>query len=128
MPPEIIPYCARLNVLIPRIEDFVGTRNIKLFDLLVVALLERGELTAIEALADRLVAAGAEAATGDMVYSLKKAWHGMQPVFREPDGRLGLNLSSPELERFLLRLGLRTPQINSAPLPPNQNLCPTMCP
>ncbi len=118
MPPEIIPYCARLNVLAPRIEDFVGTRNIKLFDLLVVALLERGEPTAIEALADRLVAAGAEAATGDMVYSLKKAWHGMQPVFREPDGRLSLNLPSPELERLLFRLGLRTSRIKPTPLPP----------
>ena len=35
MPPDIIPYCVRLNVQTPRIEDFASTRNIKLFDLLV---------------------------------------------------------------------------------------------
>ena len=47
-------YCARLNLPVPRVEDFVGLRQIKLFDLLVVALLERGQPTSLEAIATRL--------------------------------------------------------------------------
>ena len=48
----------------------------------------------------------------------------MQPVFREPDGRLGLNLSSPELERLLFRWGLRAPRIKPSPLPPEPQPMP----
>ena len=106
MPPESKSYCARLNLQVPRIEDFVSKRQIKLFDLLVVALLEHGAPLSIEAIATRLVAAGAEASTNDMVYSLKKAWHGMEPVYRDSEGRMGLNLSSSELDRRVSRLGL----------------------
>ena len=100
-------YCQRLNLPVPQIEDFVSRREIKLFDLIVVALLEHGAPLSIESLAVRLAAAGAEAPTGDMAYSLKKAWHGMEPVYRDAERRLGLNLSSPELKRRLSRLGLR---------------------
>lgn len=100
-------YCLRLNLPVPRIKDFVGRREIKLFDLIVVALLEHGAPMPIESLAVHLVAAGAEAPTGDMVYSLKKAWHGMEPVYRDSEGRFGLNFSSPELNRRLFKLGLR---------------------
>ena len=88
-------YCLRLNLPVPRIEDFVGLREIKLFDLMVVALLEHGAPLPFELLAVHLVAAGAESPTGDMAYSLKKAWHGMEPLYRDSEGRLGLNLSSP---------------------------------
>jgi hypothetical protein len=42
--------------------------------------LEHGAPLSSELLAARLTAAGVEAATGDMDYSLKKAWHGMEPV------------------------------------------------
>jgi len=107
MASESNSYCLRLNLPVPRIEDFVGLREIKLFDLIVVALLEHGAPLPIELLAVHLVSAGAEAPTGDMAYSLKKAWHGMEPVYRDSEGRFGLNLSSPELNRRLSRLGLR---------------------
>jgi hypothetical protein len=107
MASETNNYCTRLSVPVPRLEDFVGRRDIKLFDLLVVALLEHGAPLPIELLAGHLVAAGAESETGDMAYSLQKAWHGMQPVFRDAEGRLGLDFSSPELNRRLRRLGLK---------------------
>jgi len=100
---------------VPRVGDFLGAEQVKLFDLLVVALLEHGAPRSLEAIAARLVAAGAEAATGDMVHSLKKAWHGMEPVYREPDGRMGLNLSSSELRRRLFRLGLVKPRGTPVP-------------
>ena len=117
-------YCARLSLPVPRVEDFVGSRQIKLFDLLVVALLERGQPTSLEEIATHLLAAGAEAATGDMVHSLKKAWHGMEPVYREPDGRMGLNLSSSDLDLRLFQLGLRGPRVEPLPLPPEPEPVP----
>lgn len=42
VPSEDKSYCARLNLPVPRVEDFVSKRQIRLFDLLVVALLEHG--------------------------------------------------------------------------------------
>ena len=100
-------YCDRLDQPVPRLEEFVGRRDIKLFDLMVVALLEHGAPLSSELLAARLTAAGVKSATGDMAYSLKKAWHGMEPVYRDADGRWGLNLSSSELKHRLFRLELR---------------------
>ena len=100
-------YCERLDLPVPRLEEFVGKRDIKLFDLLVVALLEHGAPISSEFLVARLTSAGVEAATGDMAYSLKKAWHGMEPVYRDAEGRWGLNLSSSELKSRLFRLELR---------------------
>ena len=100
-------YCDRLDLPVPRLEEFVGKRDIKLFDLLVVALLEHGAPLSSELLAARLTAVGVEAATGDMAYSLQKAWHGMEPVYRDAEGRWGLNLSSSELKYRLFGLELR---------------------
>ncbi len=100
-------YCDRLDLPVPQLEEFVGRRDIKLFDLMVVALLEHGEPLCGELLAARLTSAGVEAATGDLAYSLKKAWHGMEPVYRDAEGRWGLNLSSSELKYRLFRLELR---------------------
>ena len=113
-------YCDRLDLPVPRLEEFVGKRDIKLFDLMVVALLEHGAPLSSELLAARLTAAGVEAATGDMAYSLKKAWHGMEPVYRDAEGRWGLNLSATELKFRLLRLelrGARTTPVAAEPEP-----------
>lgn len=71
----------------------------------------------IEEIAERLTEAGAVAQSGDMVLALKKAWHGREPVYRDPGGRLGLNLSSSELDRMLWHAGLRPPRFQ-APEPP----------
>lgn len=107
MASETNNYCLRLNLPVPRLEDFVGRRDLKLFDLMVVALLEHGAPLPVETLAAHVVAAGVESETGDMAYSLKKAWHGMEPVFRDSEGRFGLNFSAPELNRRLFHLGLK---------------------
>jgi DNA-binding transcriptional regulator YdaS (Cro superfamily) len=117
-------YCLRLNVPVPRVEDLVASRNAKLFHLLVVALLEHGRPLTLEAVAQRLAAAGVDASTGNLVYSLQKAWHGLQPVFRDPDGRFGLNLQSIELNILLFQLGLRPTNLEPTPLPPEPEVVP----
>ena len=47
-------YCDRLDLPVPRLEEFVGKRDIKPFDLLVVALLEHGAPLSSELLITRL--------------------------------------------------------------------------
>jgi hypothetical protein len=113
-------YCKRLDLPVPRLEEYVGKRDIKLFDLMVVALLQHGAPLSSELLATRLTAAGVESATGDMAYSLQKAWHGMEPVYRDAEGRWGLNLSSSELKYRLFRMeqrGARTTPVAAEPDP-----------
>jgi hypothetical protein len=117
-------YCSRLNVPVPRVEDHTTSRNPKLFRLLVVALLEHGGPLTLEAIAQRLSAAGVDAATGDLAYSLQKAWHGLQPVYRDHDGRFALNLQSTELDLLLFQLGLRRPQVQPTPGPPEPEVIP----
>ncbi len=104
-------------------QDVLGRDEINLFHLMVVALLERGGPMTVEEIAERLTAAGAIAGSGDMVLSLKKAWHGREPVYRDPDGRLGLNLSSSELDRVAWHAGLRSPGY-PAPVPPPEPALP----
>jgi hypothetical protein len=116
MPSSANTYCARLNIPVRRVEDFLDKKDVKLVDLLIVALLERGGPATLEQIADRLSAAGVQAGTDDMVYSLKKAWHGMQPVYRAPDGRLGLDLASYAMRRVLFKLNWE--ERRPAPSPP----------
>lgn len=117
---ESNPYCERLGVPVPRVEDALGRRDAKLFHLMIVALLERGGPMSVEEIGARLETAGAMAPSGDLVLALRKAWHGLQPVYRTHDGRMGLELSSIELESHLWRLKLREPRFrppDEAPLP-----------
>lgn len=91
-------YCARVGLVsVPCVEDALGRRDVTLFHLMVVALLERGRPMTVEEIAERLTEAGAVARSGDMVQALKRAWHGREPVCRDPRGGLGLNLLSSQL-------------------------------
>lgn len=112
------PYCERLGIAVPRLERLVGRREAGLFRLLVAALLERGGPMPLEEIADRLAAAGVSTPSGDLVLSLKKAWHGRDTVHRDPDDRLALNLDARELDFILLVLGLREPRFRSSPVTP----------
>ena len=64
--------------------------GITLFQLLVVALLEHDGALTMPEIAARLAALGVQARTGDLAYSLSKAWHGLSPVRREADQRMRL--------------------------------------
>ena len=79
-------YCARLDLPVPRVENVVPKTDAKLFHLMVVSLLERGEPLSLDAIAERLRVAGVSVATGDMETSLLKSWHGSKPVFRDDWG------------------------------------------
>ena len=110
-------YCERLRLPVPRLEDVVGQHRIRLFHLMLVALLEHGGPVGLDDLAGRLRTAGVVAVSGDLTLSLQRAWHGMEPVYRDAQGRFGLNLSSTALEHILRALGLRAPRF-APPLPP----------
>lgn len=122
-------YCARLGLdPVPRVEDALARPGIKLFHLVVVALLERGGPMPLEAVVERLAAAVAR--RDDLRLSVVKAWHGRPPVVREPDGRLALDLSSSEssseLEWVLLEtwLARRRPVPAPPPVPPPDPVLP----
>jgi hypothetical protein len=100
----------------PRLADFTARPRIKLFKLMVVALLEHGGPMTMAEIASRLAALGVQAPTGDLAYSLTKAWHGLHPLRRETDGRMRLELEFPELRYLLLDLGLIQPRIVVPPV------------
>jgi len=101
-------YCERLGLpQVPRVEDAVSQEGATLFDLLVIALLERGEPMQPEDVARRLQAAGVQPPSGDLRGAVRASWHGRQPVYREPDGRFGLNVSSGQLEWLIDHFDLR---------------------
>jgi hypothetical protein len=117
--PPPVPYWQQLGVDRPQIEPHVGRRDVKLFHLLVLALLEHGGPTPLETLARRLASAGVTVPSGDLTASLKKAWHGLPPVLRDPDGRFALDLTSDELDWLLLLFKLRGPRFPPLPaIPP----------
>ena len=51
-------YCERLRLPVPRLEDVVGQHRIRLFHLMLVALLEHGGPVGLDDLAGRLRTAG----------------------------------------------------------------------
>ena len=109
-------YCKVLGLPTPpRLADFVGRPGITLFQLLVVALLEHDGTLTMPEIAARLAALGVQARTGDLAYSLTKAWHGLSPVRREADQRMRLLLDDHELHYLLLHLNILHPHVVSTP-------------
>jgi len=115
-------YCERLGIPVPRVEDVVERGTAKLFHLMVVALLERGAPMTLDEIAERLEAVGVVAETGDVAYSLQKAWHGMDPVYRDATGRFGLSLDAFNLRILVQTIGLGRraeppPPVSTPPVP-----------
>jgi hypothetical protein len=124
-------YCERLGIAVPSVEDVLDRmKKPNLFHLLIAVLVERGAPMTLNEVADRLLVAGFERATGDMVLSLQKAWRGREPVFRDPDQRLRLDLGHPEMDLILFRAGMRgaravvPPETAVAPAPPASPMTP----
>ncbi|MFB3902691.1 MAG: hypothetical protein ACE15E_04505 [Acidobacteriota bacterium] len=107
-------YCDRLGIDPPSPEDALDTRELKLFEMIVIVLLENGGPMSLEDLCDRIDASGFDARTWDLRQSILKAWHGSEPVYRDSEGYFRINLSWSGFERFLFRVGLRPSQ---APVP-----------
>ncbi|XXY47234.1 hypothetical protein WME91_45245 [Sorangium sp. So ce269] len=116
MSPAQNRYCERLGIAVPRVEDVAAQGTAKLFHLMIVALLERGGPMTLDEIAERLEVAGVLAATGDLAHSLRKAWHGMAPVYRDTTGHFGLDLDAFALRLLVRGTGLLEPR--AAPPPP----------
>ena len=117
---SIIPnrYCQHLGIPVPRIEDVSGRPDVTLFQLAVVALLERGGPMTVDEIAARLDRATlpARLARPDFVVAVKKAWHGQPPLVRDGDERLALDLLSSEFRHIAFVAGLR-PSVVQRPAP-----------
>ncbi len=111
-------YCQRLGIPVPRVEDVAGRPEVTLFQLVVVALLERGGPMTVDEIAARLdrAALPARLARPDLVVALKKAWHGQPPLVRDGDERLALDLLSSEFRHIGFVAGLR-PSVAPRPAP-----------
>ncbi|MEQ8765628.1 MAG: hypothetical protein RL885_17015 [Planctomycetota bacterium] len=95
--PDHVPYCERLDMTAPVLEDFREHGcNYRL--LMILTLLERGGPMTLEEIAARIREAGIHSDEADLEQSLRSAWHGRDSVRRDADGRFTLNLSSPEMQ------------------------------
>lgn len=99
-------YLERLNIPTEQIEQFLQQPRLSLFQAAIAVLLIHGQPLPLADLAERLEALGFVSGIGDMERSLRKAWHGQRPVYRDDTNRFGLDLHTPEMEYFLLRLRL----------------------
>ena len=102
-------YCQRLGIPVPCVEDVAGRPEVTLFQLVVVALLERGGPMTVDEIALRLdrAALPARLARPDLVVAVKKAWHGQPPLVRDGDQRLAVDVVSSEFRHIAFVAGLR---------------------
>ena len=90
----------------PRLAEAVVQPQVKLFQLLQIALLEHGEAMHEAAIAQRLAALGVVSPRTDLVTALVKSWHGLPPVRRQRDGLLAIDIEYRWLTLLPQRLGL----------------------
>lgn len=104
---EPIPYHEQADLPRPSLEAlFAKGKKISLFHWMVLALLEHGEPMWLEEIAIRLLEVGVQSRTGDMVHSLKKAWHGLNPISRTADGPMVLDTNDWKVRSIALETGL----------------------
>ncbi len=102
-------YCRELGIEPPHLASFVGRGDVPLLRLLILTLLEHGGPLSLSAAAERLEALGVLAPTGDLTLSLQKAWHGLPPIVKEADDRMGLDLRDLRLKFMLIEMRLLPP-------------------
>jgi len=113
-------YAERLGIAAPRLEDVVKRPRLSYLELFVAALLERGGPLTLDEVLYAVHRVKPAEHPEILRVSLMKSWAGRPPVVKEPDGRYGIDLGSYRVDRFLRRLGLRTPppHPSAPPLPP----------
>lgn len=100
-------FCDELEIAVPDVAEVWERARPKLFWMMVACVLERGEPLFIEEIAARLAEVGVEAPSGgDLRVALTKAWHGLAPLKKRGDGRLGLDMRGWELGRVVRDLDL----------------------
>ena len=124
------PYCEKLEIPVPSVDTLASLSNISLFHLMVVALLEEGRPLSLDAIAERLLSAGATSAIGDMKKSLLKAWHGLEPIYRDHCERFALDTDTWAVKFIIGQYELKprarrveTPQVEQEPVADNVPLC-----
>lgn len=85
------PYCEAVRIDPFRLELVRAPKGLKLFHWMVLAILESGRPMTIDELVARLRQVGVLRPDEDGHYAISKAWHGLAPVYKAPDGRYGLN-------------------------------------
>lgn len=111
-------YLERLNIPKEQVEQFLQQPRLSLFQAAIAVLLIHGQPLPLADLAERLEARGFVSGIGDMEHSLRKAWHGQRPMYRDDTNRFGLELHTPEMEYFLLRLRLYIRDLAATEQPP----------
>lgn len=109
-------YSARLHVPTPSLDAIVASKRLNVRQAMIVALIERGGPMSGAELARRLDAAGVESGSGDMELSIRKAWRGLAPIEKGPDGRYSLDLGWPDWTFTLWELGLKEPPTPTPPV------------
>ena len=113
---KLNPYCERIGIRAPVLEELTSIKDLKLFHFMVLAILENSGPMPLESIAERLESIGLTSRLGDLLASLKKAWHGKEPVYKTPDGLYDVNPDSHETNFIALMAGLKYPK--GLPTPP----------
>ncbi len=88
------------------LDGFYPSRDPSLFHWMVLVLVEAGAPMTMEAIVRRLTDLDVEANTGDLAYSLRKAWHGLKPVYQESSGLFGLELADWHVGHIVRESGI----------------------
>jgi hypothetical protein len=99
------PYCAALDIPVPRVETACSSPDANYYGLLLVALLERGAPLTLEEAAVRFEEAGVAPAP-EALASLKRCKPARPPVYRDGD-HYALDPHDDEADLWAFRLGLR---------------------
>ena len=109
-------YCGRIGIRAPVLEELTFIKDLKLFHFMVLAILENAGPMSLPDIATRLESIGLTSRLGNLLSSLKKAWHGKEPVYKTPDGLYDVNPDSHETNYLALIAGLKDPK--GLPTPP----------
>lgn len=101
-----------------RLDAFYPPRDPSLFHWMVLVLVEHGEPMTLDAIAGRLTELEVESNTGDLTYSLRKAWHGLKPVYQDSSGLFGLELADWHVGHIVRDSGIvKSPERAASPVP-----------
>ncbi len=105
------------------LDGFYPPREPSLFHWMVLVLVENGEPMPLDAIVRRLTGLEVEANTGDLGYSLRKAWHGLKPVYRDANGLFGLELDAGHVGYIVRASGIiKEPERPAPPLTPSPTI------
>ncbi len=102
------PYCERLGIQVPRLDEAKKRPDANTYSLLIVALLERGEPITLAEAAKRFEEAGVSPA-GLALDALKRCRPGRPPIYRDGDF-YALDAYDHDADLWAFRLGLRPPR------------------